>query len=175
MHSLLEGMVSVSSLFLSRTSYGWCWMWSPKRDQRPPRFSPIRGWPRKLPRAPSWSLEQRSKTSRYVVPIMFLSAFLSFFLLFFWYTTILSWWYRSIHDMNFSFRAFKILKYVQLCILIKKLFLSYLIPKLYRVTGCHQKSAIFYLQDHFSWWKISLILPKMIFLKYVIFFAYWYL
>ena len=122
MHSLLEGMVSVSSLFLSRTSYGWCWMWSPKRDQRPPRSSPIRGWPRKLPRAPSWLLEQRSKTSRYVVTIMFLSAFLSFFLLFFWYTTILSWWYRSIHDLNFSFRAFKILKYVQLCILIKKLF-----------------------------------------------------
>ena len=115
MHSLLEGMVSVSSLFLSRTSYGWCWMWSPKRDQRPPRFSPIRGWPRKLPRAPSWLLEQRSKTSRYVVPIMFLSAFLSFFFSFlFVYDDFLSWWYKSIHDLNFSFRAFKILKYVQL-------------------------------------------------------------
>ena len=116
MHSLLENTVSVSSLFLSRTSYGWCWMWSPKRGQRPPKSSPIRGWPRKQPRAPSWLLEQRSKTSRYVVPIMFLSAFLSFFFLFlFVYTRILSWWYKCPFMIwNFSFRELKLLKYVQL-------------------------------------------------------------
>ena len=98
----------------------------------------------------------------YYVLISF-PVFLSSFL-FFWYTTILSWWYRSIHDLNFSFRAFKILKYVSTTLYTdQKIILSYPIPKLYRVTGCRQKFAIFYLQDDFSWWKISLILPKMIF------------
>ena len=65
-----------------------------------------------------------------------LISFPVFLFLSFLYTTILSWWYKSsIHYLNFSFRAFKLLKYVQLCILIKKLFfnsLSYLIPKLYK-------------------------------------------